>query len=88
MSPDIRNYHTPWPGSKSYCFFTRTPMLFIHIKQRVSTRFWTLKPIKHRIFSYQLPVDGALNNSGERFQKDAVSVSGFTGFIRAEGRFA
>ena len=26
-------------------------------------------------------MDGALNNSGERFQKDAVSVSGFTGFI-------
>ena len=39
-------------------------------------------------FVTQLRVDGALNHSGERFQNDAVSVSGFTGFIRAEGRFA
>ena len=33
-------------------------------------------------------MDGALKHSGERFPKDAVSVSGFTGFVWAEGFLA
>ena len=37
---------------------------------------------KTAYFFTQIRVDGILNNSGERFQKDAVSVSGFTGFVR------
>ena len=37
------------------------------------------------IFTW-IRVDGALNHSGERFQKDVVSVS-FTGFLRTEGQF-
>ena len=56
MSLDIRNCHIPWSGNKSYSFFTRTPMLFIHIRQRDSTLFWTLKQIKNRIFVIQLRV--------------------------------
>ena len=36
------------------------------------------------IFTW-IRVDGALNHSGERFQKDVVSVS-FTGFLRTEGQ--
>ena len=32
-------------------------------------------------------VDGAFNHRRERFKKDAVSVSGFTGFVRTGGRF-
>ena len=52
MSLDIRNCHTPWPGNKTYSIFTRTRKLFIHIRQRDSTRFWTLKQIKNRIFCY------------------------------------
>ena len=32
-------------------------------------------------------MDGALNRSGERLQKDAVSTSVFTGFVWTEGRF-
>ena len=31
-------------------------------------------------------MDEALNRSGERFQNNAASVSGFTGFVRTEGR--
>ena len=30
---------------------------------------------------------GPLNRPGERFQNNAVSVCGFTGFVRTEGRF-
>ena len=44
--------------------------------------------LKTAYFVTQLRVDGALHLSGEQFQNDAVSVSGFTGFIRAEGRLA
>ena len=32
-------------------------------------------------------VDGALDQSGERLQKDAVSVSEFTGLVWTEYRF-
>ena len=46
MTPDIKNCHTPWPRNKSYCVFTRAPMLFIHIRQIDSTRFRTVKLIK------------------------------------------
>ena len=37
---------------------------------------------KTAYFVTRFRVDGALNHSGERFQKDANSVSGFTGFGR------
>lgn len=30
-------------------------------------------------------MDRVLNHSGNRSQKDAVSVSGFTGFVETEG---
>lgn len=33
-------------------------------------------------------MDGPLNHYGERLQKDAVLVSGFTGFMWTEGGFA
>ena len=32
-------------------------------------------------------MDGALNQSVERFQKDVVLVSGFTGFVWTKGSF-
>ena len=35
----------------------------------------------------RIRVNGALNHSGKRFQNNAVSVSGFTGFVKTEGRF-
>ena len=64
-----------------------TCCLFILGKDN-STRFWTLKLIKNRIFCYPASCGRGLNLSGEQFQNDAVSVSGFTGFILAEGRLA
>ena len=35
--------------------------------------------------SRHIHVDGALNRSGERFQNNAISASGFTGFVKSEG---
>ena len=37
------------------------------------------------LFFYR--VDRALNHCGERFKKDTVSVTGFTGFVWTKGRF-
>jgi len=47
-------------------------------------------PIREQSFeSVFVPtrVDGAFNHRREWFKKDAVSVSGFTGFVRTGGRF-
>lgn len=38
-------------------------------------------------FVTQICIEGALNHSGEWFQKHADSVSGFTGFMWTKGRF-
>ena len=38
-------------------------------------------------FFIRIRVYGILNHSGERFQSNAVSVRGFTGFVWTEGRF-
>ena len=38
-------------------------------------------------FFFRVRVDGVLNCSGERFQNDALSVIGFTGFVWVKSRF-
>ena len=51
----------------------------------MSKRIQTL--LKPNIFSPDSCTDRASNLSGERFKKNAVSVSEFTGFVWTEGRF-
>ena len=53
-----------------------------------------LKPCPHesghfwnRIFFILIRPDEALNHSGERLQNNTVLMTGFTGFVRTEGRF-
>ena len=42
--------------------------------------------LKPHIF-VRISVDRALNRFGKRFQNNALSVTGFTGFVWMEGRF-
>ena len=49
------------------------------VYRAMSTRTWTF--YKSHIFFIPICVNGALNRSGERFQNNAVSVPGFTGFV-------
>ena len=53
--------------------------------QASSTRIQTF--LKSHILHPWILVVGALDHSGERCQKDVVSVSGFTGFLCIEGKF-
>ena len=53
-----------------------------------------LKPCPHesghfwnRIFFILIRPDEALNHSGDRLQNNTVLMTGFTGFVRTEGRF-
>ena len=43
--------------------------------------------LKPHIFFIRIREDGVLNRSGEQSQNNAVSVSGFTGFVWTEARF-
>ena len=48
----------------------------------------TLGNFSNLVFLTRIRVDGALvNQSGERFQRDAVSVRGITGFVWKECKF-
>ena len=51
-----------------------------------SRNFQYLKMLKPQNFTC-IHVNLGLKRSGERFQNNAVSVTGFTGFVWMEGRF-
>ena len=79
----LMNWTCPYglvkPGEWQYARGTMSPGYFVISAGTVHTN---RDIFKTAYFFTQIRVDGILNNSGERFQKDAVSVSGFTGFVR------